>query len=214
MANVIRSVRMPIRQGTILSSQNVSFITKKRCISWVIESFSAEIENLKQNLYLVIETMRNTGVGALPILSLQPNSEDTPVPTEQQLLTNTTQSLQALYDKVQRSYDSASAVANLLSTDHIPRSGKWEGGGGWFRSSIRQAPSGFCYRHDCNNDLSSNYSSSSYELISLHVVVGSLREIYEPLTFAHQRLRALDTTIIHDCREKRTPQTFSAYKIC
>ena len=68
--------------------------------------------------------MRNTGVGALPLLPLQPNSEDTPVPTEQQLLTDTTRSLQALYDKVQRSYDSASAVANLLSTDHLPRSGK------------------------------------------------------------------------------------------
>ena len=67
--------------------------------------------------------MRNTGVGALPLLPLE-NSEATPVPTEQQLLTDTTRSLQALYDKVQRSYDSASAVANLLSTDHIPRSGK------------------------------------------------------------------------------------------
>ena len=93
-----------------------------------IDLFLAEIENLKQNLYLVIETMRNTGVGALPILALQPNSEAAPVPTEQQLLTDTTRSLQALYDKVQRSYDSASAVANLLSTDHIPRSGKWRGG--------------------------------------------------------------------------------------
>jgi len=84
----------------------------------------SEIENLKQSLYLVIETMRNTGVGALPLLPFQPNSEAAPVPTEQQLLADTTRSLQALYDKVQRSYDSASAVANLLSTDHIPRSGK------------------------------------------------------------------------------------------
>jgi len=84
----------------------------------------SEIENLKQNLYLVIETMRNTGVGALPLLPLQQNSEAVPVPTEQQLLTDTTRSLQALYEKVQRSYDSASAVVNLLSTDHVPRSGK------------------------------------------------------------------------------------------
>jgi len=84
----------------------------------------SEIENLKQNLYLVIETMRNTGVGALPLLPQQPNSEAAAVPTEQQLLTDTTRGLQALYDKVQRSYDSASAVANLLSTDHLLRSGK------------------------------------------------------------------------------------------
>jgi hypothetical protein len=68
--------------------------------------------------------MRNTGVGALPLLPLQQNSEAIPVPTEQQLLTDTTRSLQSLYDKVQRSYDSASAVANLLSTDHLPRGGK------------------------------------------------------------------------------------------
>jgi hypothetical protein len=67
--------------------------------------------------------MRHTGVGALPVLP-QPISEATPIPTEQQLLTDTTRSLQALYDKVQRSYDSATAVANLLSTDHAPRASK------------------------------------------------------------------------------------------
>ena len=114
--------------------QRMWVLLLKKIISLVIESLSAEIENLKQNLYLVIETMRNhTGVGALPILPLQPNSSvATPVLTEQQPLTDTTQSLQALYDEVQRSYDSASAIANLLSTDHIPRSGKWgEGGRGW-----------------------------------------------------------------------------------
>lgn len=88
---------------------------------------SAEIENLKQNLQLVVETMRHTGVGALPNFP-QPNSETAPViPTEQQILTDTTQSLQTLYDKVQRSHDSATAVANLLSTDHaLSRGGKWE----------------------------------------------------------------------------------------
>lgn len=84
--------------------------------------FSAEIENLRRNISIVVETMRHTGVGALPILA--PNSEATSVPTESQLLTDTSRSLQALYDKVQRSHDSATAVASLLSTDHVPRSGK------------------------------------------------------------------------------------------
>ena len=129
--------------------------------SLLIEFFPAEIENLKQKLYLMIETMRrNTGVGSLPILPLQPNSEATPAPTEQQLLTDTTRSLQALYDKVQRSHDSASAVANLLSTDHVPRSGKWGGGGGGggggahFRIHlVSPICFFFWYRHDCNNDL-------------------------------------------------------------
>ena len=76
--------------------------------------------------------MRNTGVGALPLLlPLQSNNSETAttaaaapvVPTEQQLLTDTTRSLQGLYDKVQRSYDCASVVSNLLSTDHLPRGG-------------------------------------------------------------------------------------------
>ena len=54
MANV--KVRMLTRQGTILSSRNVSFI--KIIIYYFIlflkNSVSAEIENLKQDLYLVI----------------------------------------------------------------------------------------------------------------------------------------------------------------
>ena len=128
MANVITTSQNAYQTGNNPLVTECEFYFLKTILILDIFFFfvSAEIENLKQDLYLVIETMRNTGVGALPLLPLQPNSENeaTPVPTEQQLLTDTTRSLKALYDKVQRSYDSASAVANLLSTDHIPRSGK------------------------------------------------------------------------------------------
>ena len=63
--------------------------------------------------------------------------------------------------------------------------------------------------HDCNNELSSNYSS--YELISLHIVVDSFRRIYEASCFAYQRSRALNTNMIHICRGKRGSQSFSTY---
>lgn len=66
---------------------------------------------------LVTETMRQSGVGALPALPGAASGTAT-VPTEEQLLVSTTQDLQAVYDKLQRSRDSASVVANLLSVDY------------------------------------------------------------------------------------------------
>jgi hypothetical protein len=68
-------------------------------------------------LALVLETMRQSGVGALPVL---PTAGGIPaaVPTEAQLLASTTQNLRALYEKLQRSQESAAVSANLLSMDH------------------------------------------------------------------------------------------------
>lgn len=40
-----------------------------------------------------------------------------PLPTEDELLATTTNSLQILYDKVQKSQDSAAVVANLLAPE-------------------------------------------------------------------------------------------------
>ena len=126
MANV--KVRMLTRQGTILSSRNVSFI---KIIIYYYFFFLKNFRfsrNWKPQARFISCDMRRCAiprVGALPLLvPLQSNSEAAaPVLTEQQLLTDMTRSLQGLYDKVQRSYDSASAVANLLSTDHLTRGG-------------------------------------------------------------------------------------------
>lgn len=68
-------------------------------------------------LALVLETMRQSGVGALPVLPTLGGIPAT-VPTEAQLLASTTQNLRVLYEKLQRSQESAAVAANLLSMDH------------------------------------------------------------------------------------------------
>ena len=79
---------------------------------------------LKQTISVVIEKMRQSGVGALPVIPLSQTGAPAPPPSEAQLLANTTKSLQALYEKLQRGQESASVAANLLSTDVSSRSGK------------------------------------------------------------------------------------------
>ncbi|PPQ81147.1 hypothetical protein CVT25_015199 [Psilocybe cyanescens] len=82
----------------------------------------ADIATLKQMLTMVIEKLRQSGVGALPLI---PASDPAPVvPTEKALLENRMSSVRALHEKLQRSQDSAAVVANLLMTDHIARPAK------------------------------------------------------------------------------------------
>lgn len=75
---------------------------------------SADISTLKQMLALVIDKMCASGVGALPLLSLNMTS----IPTEPQLYESTNRNLQILYERLQKSYSSAGVAANLLVTDH------------------------------------------------------------------------------------------------
>ncbi|KDR69959.1 hypothetical protein GALMADRAFT_898876 [Galerina marginata CBS 339.88] len=83
------------------------------------------IAELKQKLATVIEKLRQSGVGALPVIPTPADPSAAPVvPSESQLLVSTTASLRALYEKLQRSQDSASVVANLLTTDYQPKAGK------------------------------------------------------------------------------------------
>ncbi|KAF8959871.1 hypothetical protein BDZ97DRAFT_1666647 [Flammula alnicola] len=84
----------------------------------------ADISTLKQMIALVIENMRQSGVGALPMIPA--SSSGVPVvQNEGQLLISTTRNLRTLYEKLQKSQDSAAVAANLLSMDHgQARSGK------------------------------------------------------------------------------------------
>ncbi|KJA17697.1 hypothetical protein HYPSUDRAFT_205930 [Hypholoma sublateritium FD-334 SS-4] len=79
----------------------------------------ADIATLKQMLGLVTETMRQSGVGALPVLH-GAMSGATAVPSEAQLLAGTTQNLRTVYNRLQRAQDSAAVAANLLAMDHAP----------------------------------------------------------------------------------------------
>lgn len=80
----------------------------------------AEISTLKENLQVFSEFMRSSGVGALPLLP-KPKSESdvAPVMTEEMMLADTTKSVKVLYEKLERSQESAAVVANLLNApDH------------------------------------------------------------------------------------------------
>ncbi|KIM75307.1 hypothetical protein PILCRDRAFT_13720 [Piloderma croceum F 1598] len=90
----------------------------------------ADIAALKQNLQLLSDLMRQTGVGGLPLLPMPSHStppEPAPViPTEEMMLTDTSRSVQVLYDRMKKSQESAAVVANLLSTpEHgVSRTGR------------------------------------------------------------------------------------------
>ncbi|KIK02923.1 hypothetical protein K443DRAFT_677261 [Laccaria amethystina LaAM-08-1] len=71
------------------------------------------IESLKQCIQDLYDTLRHSGIGALPLLA--PNSKS--IPTEQQLLSDASRSVQVLYETLKRSQDSAAVVANLLGGD-------------------------------------------------------------------------------------------------
>lgn len=85
---------------------------------------------VKQHLQILSDSLRQTGVGALPVLPLPSDSSLSEpaqvVPTEEMMLADTSRSVQALYDRAKRSQESAAVVANLLSTpEHAgPRAGK------------------------------------------------------------------------------------------
>jgi len=75
------------------------------------------IAALKQNVQLLSDLMQQTGVGALPLLNLPSDSSQpaSVIPTEEMMLVDSARSVQTLYDKLKRSQESATVVANLLS---------------------------------------------------------------------------------------------------
>jgi len=79
----------------------------------------ADIAALKENLQILSDLMRQTGVGALPLLPMPSDSSSSEpaavMPTEEMMLADTSRSVQVLYDRMKRSQESAAVVANLLS---------------------------------------------------------------------------------------------------
>ena len=75
----------------------------------------ADIATLKRMLGHLTESMRQSGVGALPVLH-----GGATVPNEAQLFKITTDNVRAVYTKLQSARDSSAVVANLLAMDHAP----------------------------------------------------------------------------------------------
>ena len=74
-------------------------------------SLVADIAGLKQALFVLVELLRQTGVGALP---LEPPQVPDPRP-DPTLVEEETRIVQALYERQQRIQDGAGVVAGFLS---------------------------------------------------------------------------------------------------
>jgi hypothetical protein len=81
----------------------------------------AHIERLQDQLALTIQTLSQSGVGALPLLSVPGPSTSMSVvpqvPGEEELLSSIAKGLQVHYDKVQKSQENAAVVGNLLGSE-------------------------------------------------------------------------------------------------
>ncbi|KAI0828461.1 hypothetical protein BC628DRAFT_1417474 [Trametes gibbosa] len=84
------------------------------------------IDTLKRSLLELVEALRTSGVGALPL-------EPPPVPdprTDEQLLAEATRTVQALYERQRRIQEGASVVTNLLGATDQPASSQGSQGAG------------------------------------------------------------------------------------
>ena len=76
------------------------------------------IAEVKEALEQLMQLLRSTGVGALPVLpDVGPPGTTIPPPTEIQLLADANVTVNTLYDTLKRKQESAAVVANLLGAD-------------------------------------------------------------------------------------------------
>ncbi|KAJ6492243.1 hypothetical protein C8R45DRAFT_192980 [Mycena sanguinolenta] len=118
---------LQLMQQSVLQLQEVA----KRALDGIQNAYrtgrtptqtDADLATLKQTLQMVLEQMRQTGVGGLPLLPVPDGNHPPPaLPTEDQMVAQTTRAIQVLYDQFKRGQDSAAVVANLLSNvDRAP----------------------------------------------------------------------------------------------
>ncbi|KAI0077502.1 hypothetical protein K474DRAFT_1077766 [Panus rudis PR-1116 ss-1] len=78
---------------------------------------AADLASVKQATDLLQELLRQSGVGALPLL----NPQAALPPTEEDILVDTNKAIQELFDKHKQLQETSGVVANLLSaTDPVP----------------------------------------------------------------------------------------------
>lgn len=79
-----------------------------------------DIEAVKHTLAMLADLMRQSGVGALPLLEPDANGQ-TEVPSEAQLMEKAGKGVQYNFEKLKRAQESAAVVASLLGSDHRPQ---------------------------------------------------------------------------------------------
>ncbi|KAG5220242.1 hypothetical protein IMY05_C4639000100 [Salix suchowensis] len=97
----------------------------------------ADLETLKQSLQFLSDILRQSGVGALPLLPSSRSGRhgvDVAVPSEAQLIVDTTNAVTALYDRLKRKQDGSAVVAGLLTA---PEHGQRAGLGHDIRASLK-----------------------------------------------------------------------------
>ena len=107
-----RTIQVQIRCKLQVRPATLSRLAAKSLrTDYSFSSLVADIAGLKQALFVLVELLRQTGVGALP---LEPPQVPDPRP-DSTLVEEETRIVQALYERQQRIQDGAGVVAGFLS---------------------------------------------------------------------------------------------------
>jgi hypothetical protein len=90
----------------------------------IISMTSANIAAVRQHIQLVSELMRQSGVGALPLLFSDADGNPPSVPDENKMLEEANQAVKILYEKLETNQQSAATVANLLGANPASNSSR------------------------------------------------------------------------------------------
>ena len=103
---------MPTGLELILHRLRVSSISPID-IDKIKNIFLGDMLGLQHAVDVLQELLRTSGVGALPLLNLQQPGPQ--LPSEEQLLTDTTNTTQQLFERLKSLQESSTIVTNLLS---------------------------------------------------------------------------------------------------
>ncbi|KAF9269661.1 hypothetical protein L218DRAFT_850674 [Marasmius fiardii PR-910] len=89
------------------------------------QNIAPDLASLQQNLHLISDMMRHSGVGALPLLAASPPpvatndvsmSQEPAPPTEDEMVAQATRSIEVLYDRLRKVQEAAGVVGSLLGS--------------------------------------------------------------------------------------------------
>ena len=108
-------VSMHIILRSTLPKQKVHLLFNHQAQA-ISDMLTADITTLKQALQMLSEFMRQSGIGALPLIPLPTESGHpvTPAITEETILADITRNVGVLYKRMKSSQDSAAIVVSLM----------------------------------------------------------------------------------------------------
>ena len=103
------------------SSEPLVFLRSHLVSTTRFSSLLGDIAGLKQALFVLVELLKQTGVGALPLIPTSLSGAETQLPTEEKLMADLQKSIEDEYAKHTRVQESAGVVANLLTASELGR---------------------------------------------------------------------------------------------